>query len=31
MKINSKDFGVRPALTVKLQEWPTLVKSFSKS
>ncbi len=31
MKINSKDFRVRPGQTVKLQEWPTLVKPFFKS
>jgi len=28
MNINSKDFHVGPAQTVKLREWPTLVKSF---
>ena len=31
MKINSKDFRVRPGQTVKLQKWPTLVKPFFKS
>ena len=31
MKINSKDFRVRPGETVKLREWPTIVKPFYKS
>jgi len=31
MKINSKDFRVRPGEKVKLKEWPTLVKPFYKS
>ena len=31
MKINSKDFRVRPAEKVKLSELPTLVKPFCKS
>lgn len=31
MKINSKDFRVRPGEKVKLKEWPTLVKPFCKS
>jgi len=31
MKINSKDFRVRPAEKVKLREWPTIVKPFYKS
>lgn len=31
MKINAKDFRVRAGQTVKLQEWPTLVKPFFKS
>jgi len=31
MKINCKDFRVRPGETVKLNAWPTLVKSFYKS
>jgi PPK2 family polyphosphate:nucleotide phosphotransferase len=31
MKINSKDFRVRPGAKVKLKEWPTNVKPFSKS
>jgi polyphosphate kinase 2 (PPK2 family) len=31
MKINSKDFRVRPGQTVKLQKWPTIVKPFFKS
>jgi len=31
MKINSKDFRVRPAATVKLKRWPTSVKPFCKS
>ncbi len=31
MKINSKDFRVRPGEKVKLGEWPTIVKSFCKS
>jgi polyphosphate kinase 2 (PPK2 family) len=31
MKINSKDFRVRPGEKVTLQEWPTIVKSFCKS
>ena len=31
MKINSKDFRVRPGEKVKLNEWPTKVKPFFKS
>jgi PPK2 family polyphosphate:nucleotide phosphotransferase len=31
MKINSKDFRVRPKEKVKLSEWPTMVKPFCKS
>jgi PPK2 family polyphosphate:nucleotide phosphotransferase len=31
MKINSKDFRVRPRAKVKLSEWPTIVKPFCKS
>ena len=31
MKINSKDFRVRPGEKVKLKEWPTIVKPFYKS
>jgi PPK2 family polyphosphate:nucleotide phosphotransferase len=31
MKINSKDFRVRPREKVKLSEWPTTVKPFCKS
>ena len=31
MKINSKDFRVRPGKKVKLKEWPTIVKPFCKS
>jgi len=31
MKIKSKDFEVRPGKKVKLDEWPTMVKSFFKS
>src|SRR6202142_1610497 len=31
MKINSKDFRVRPGGKVKLKEWPTMVKPFCKS
>jgi PPK2 family polyphosphate:nucleotide phosphotransferase len=31
MKINSKDFRVRPAKKVKLKAWPTTVKPFCKS
>jgi PPK2 family polyphosphate:nucleotide phosphotransferase len=31
MKINSKDFLVRPGETVKLKDWPTSVKPFCKS
>ena len=31
MKINSKDFRVRPGKKVKLSEWPTIVKPFCKS
>jgi PPK2 family polyphosphate:nucleotide phosphotransferase len=31
MKINSKDFRVRPGDKVKLTDWPTIVKPFSKS
>jgi PPK2 family polyphosphate:nucleotide phosphotransferase len=31
MKIDSKDFRVRPGEEVKLREWPTIVKPFSKS
>jgi len=30
MKINSKDFRVRPGEKVKLKEWPTMVKPFCK-
>jgi len=31
MKINSKDFRVRPGEKVKLKQWPTMVKPFCKS
>jgi PPK2 family polyphosphate:nucleotide phosphotransferase len=31
MKINSKDFRVRPGEKVNLKEWPTIVKPFCKS
>jgi polyphosphate kinase 2 (PPK2 family) len=31
MKINSKDFRVRPGAKVKLREWPTIVKPYCKS
>src|ERR1017187_5100209 len=31
MKINSKDFRVRPGEKVKLKEWPTIVKPFCTS
>ena len=31
MKINSKDFRVRPGEKVKLSEWPTMVKPFCTS
>jgi PPK2 family polyphosphate:nucleotide phosphotransferase len=31
MKINSRDFRVRPGEKVKLDEWPTIVKPFYKS
>ena len=31
MKIDSKDFRVRPEKKVKLKEWPTIVKPFCKS
>ncbi len=31
MKINSKDFRVRPGGKVKLSKWPTIVKPFCKS
>ena len=31
MKINSKDFRVRPGKKFKLKEWPTMVKPFFKS
>ena len=31
MKIDSKDFRVRPGKKVKLKEWPTMVKPFCKS
>ena len=31
MKINSRDFRVRPEEKVKLREWPTIVKPFYKS
>jgi PPK2 family polyphosphate:nucleotide phosphotransferase len=31
MKINSKDFQVRPGEKVNLKEWPTTVKPFCKS
>jgi PPK2 family polyphosphate:nucleotide phosphotransferase len=31
MKIDSKDFRVRPGKKVKLKEWPTVVKRFFKS
>jgi PPK2 family polyphosphate:nucleotide phosphotransferase len=31
MRINSKDFRVRPGEKVKLSEWPTMVQPFCKS
>ena len=31
MKINSKDFRVRPEKRLNLKEWPTMVKPFCKS
>jgi PPK2 family polyphosphate:nucleotide phosphotransferase len=31
MKINSKDFRVRPGKQVALKDWPTMVKPFCKS
>ena len=31
MKINSKDFRVRPGEKVKLRKWPTVVKPYCKS
>jgi polyphosphate kinase 2 (PPK2 family) len=31
MKINSKDFLVRPGKKVELSKWPTIVKPFCKS
>jgi len=31
MKINAKDFCVRPGKNVELKEWPTMVKPFCKS
>jgi PPK2 family polyphosphate:nucleotide phosphotransferase len=31
MKINSKNFRVRPGAKVQLKEWPTIVKPFCKS
>jgi PPK2 family polyphosphate:nucleotide phosphotransferase len=31
MKINSKDFRVRPGEKIKLKEWPTIVPPFYKS
>jgi polyphosphate kinase 2 (PPK2 family) len=31
IKINSKDFRVRPGEKVKLKEWPTKVKPFCRS
>ena len=31
MRIDSKDFRVRPGEKVKLREWPTIVKPFCKS
>ena len=31
MKIDSKDFRVRPGEEIKLTEWPTIVKPFCKS
>src|ERR1022692_4250956 len=31
MRINSKDFRVRPGEKVKLQEWPTMMKPVCKS
>ena len=31
MKINTKDFRVRPGEKVALKEWPTMVKPFYKS
>jgi PPK2 family polyphosphate:nucleotide phosphotransferase len=31
MKINSRDFRVRPGQTVRLDAWPTIVKAYYKS
>jgi hypothetical protein len=31
MKINSKDFRVRPGKKFQLKEWPTMVKPFYHS
>ena len=31
MKINSKDFRVRPGKRSNSEEWPTIVKPFCKS
>ena len=31
MKINSKDFQMRPGTKVKLKEWPTTMKPICKS
>src|ERR1017187_8138725 len=31
MKVDSKDFRVRPGKQVKLREWPTIVQPFCKS
>ena len=31
MKINSKDYRVRPGAKVNLKKWPTKVKPFCKS
>src|SRR5579885_3200465 len=31
LRINSKDFRVRPGEKVKLEEWPTVVQQFCKS
>ena len=31
MKINSKDFRIRPGKKIALKEWPTIVKPFCKS
>ena len=31
MKINSRNFRVRPGAKVRLKEWPTMVKPFYKS